>query len=147
MGYGGCWSIYCSWSVGEYLFYFIDWLDAAGDRWESIRSIFSGNQDLPRTPEEEWYYKKVTLLPGLRPVLSLVGAPLCFVIMSQKANISLDFLIHKSSVVDQNGRCLDSYPANFSGSDRIRIQIKHTGKIFPSTFHSRPLCLDHCLPS
>ncbi|XP_023341990.1 uncharacterized protein LOC111711784 isoform X4 [Eurytemora carolleeae] len=30
------------------------------DRVESLRNIFSGKPDLPRTPDEEWYYKKVS---------------------------------------------------------------------------------------
>ena len=29
------------------------------DRLESIRSIFSGKADQIRTPDEQWYYKKV----------------------------------------------------------------------------------------
>ena len=41
----------------DFLFFFI--FIFPEDRVESLRNIFSGKPDLPRTPDEEWYYKKV----------------------------------------------------------------------------------------
>ena len=31
-----------------------------GQKWEDLRVIFGGQSDHPRTPEQEWYYKRVS---------------------------------------------------------------------------------------